>query len=212
MKRIFYSLILGAAVLGVSADSRAENYVQAYLGAAIPHKSDVKGGGQSGRMEFDSGPSVGVKSGWFRDPSSIFGLQVDLNAHFPDTDELGAAGVRAAMDADVRVLSASVNAIARYTEPALRPYAGFGVGWYFGRISNGTIAAPVFGVSNTFSGDSDHAFGWHILAGVDFPVITNFSVFGEYKYARADFSFGGDLDFDLDYEASQIYGGVSYGF
>lgn len=74
-------------------------------------------------MEFDSGPSVGVKGGWFRDPSSIFGLQADFNAHFPDADELGAAGVRAAMDADVRVLSASVNAIARFTEPALRPYA-----------------------------------------------------------------------------------------
>ncbi len=54
--------------------------------------------------------------------------------------------------------------------------------------------------------------GADCFSGVDFMITPEISVFAEYKYSRASFELEGEIGIDLDYEASQVYGGVSYHF
>lgn len=194
-------LTVAAAVIGVlgfSSVSNAESYVSAYLGMAIPHDADVSEPGISGTIEFDSGFALGAKAGhWFKDMPH-FGVQLDLNGHYPDLKSLSALGVTVPISGDVSVNSITANALLRMPEGKIRPYAGVGAGFFMAEID-----------SIDLGNEDDTAFGWQVLAGVDFDIAPKFSIFGEYKYSMADFTFSG---VDVEYSASQIYGGVTYHF
>jgi opacity protein-like surface antigen len=211
MKKVLFVIVLVGVVFVFAGLSYAESYVSGYIGAAIPHDSDASdntGIGGSGEVEFDAGVAVGGKIGyWFTEQNiPSFGLEIDFNGHFPDTDKLDVFGIGLDLDADVDVYSITVNALLRYPEGGLRPYAGVGLGWFFADIDDGTI------LGLPFKGDDDSVFGWQLLTGVDLFINPNVSVFAEYKYSQADFEFGGGIGVDVDYEVSQIYGGISLHF
>lgn len=216
MGRIIPSALLALALLALPYQARAEQVVSAYLGASMPHEADVTRNtpaGGTGTMEFDPGVGFGLKGGyWYTDYNAPFiGFQLDLNARYPDGDALTPnGGAAAVMDADFSVYSFSINGLVRWPEGMVRPYGGAGIGWFYGELGSGTLSSSVLGVPTSFRGDEDSAFGWQVLAGVDFIVMPKMSVFVEYKYARADFEFARDVHLDVEYGASQAYGGVSY--
>lgn len=204
--------------LGFLGTANAESYVSAYLGAATGHNDDVRdntGAGTPGKIEFDSSMAIGMKAGtWFESIPQL-GLQLDFNAHFPSSEkftyDFGMVSVPVGLDVDfMMVRSLTANALVRYHEGKIRPYAGIGAGLFNAEIGDGTMT--VLGTTSPMEGDNDSAFGWQVLAGIDFVLSSKFSVFAEYKYSRADFEFGKDIDLDIDYTASQVYGGLSYYF
>lgn len=212
-KKMMLAIIMVAAAMFVfSAPARAEPYVSGYLGAAFPHDSNIDDnsglGILYGDMEFDNGWALGAKGGyWFEEQNlPSLGLELDLNAHFPKASKINASGVGLSTGADVTVWSYTVNFLLRYPEGNFRPYGGVGGGWFFGKVDDGTI------VGVPFNGGSDSAYGWQVLAGLDYLINPNVSVFVEYKYSRADFEFGGDLMFEVTYAVSQVYAGISYNF
>jgi opacity protein-like surface antigen len=199
-------LTIAAAVIGVlgfSSVSNAESYVSAYLGMAIPHDADVTSPlapGASATVEFDSGFALGAKIGhWFNDMPH-FGVQLDLNGHYPDLKSFSELGLTVPITGDVSVNSITANALLRMPEGKIRPYVGVGAGFFMAEVDSPDLL---------LNDDKDTAFGWQLLAGVDFDVAPKFSIFGEYKYSMADFTF---TPLDVEYSVSQIYGGVSYHF
>lgn len=215
-KSVLSAFILACGIFIFAGVSHAESYVSGYLGAVIPHESDWnnnQGAPDAGSIEFDAGFALGAKAGhWFTEHNAPYlGLEIDLNAHYPSLDRItfDTFGVTLSGDGDMQVYSASVNAIVRYPDGDIRPYGGFGIGWFFGNLDDGSID-----VIGPYTGDDDDAFGWQLLAGVDYNINPNLSVFAEYKYTRADFEFTDPaaLGIDLDYSVSQLYAGVSYHF
>lgn len=211
MKRTLAAFFLAAGLLVGGGDADASSYIQGYAGGAFPHDSDARGGGASGEVEFDQGFAAGAKLGGWFDTLPFLGLQLDLNGNFNSLDALTSGGARANLDSDMNVYSASINALVRLPGSFIRPYAGIGAGYYFADVDAGTISSPLLGVSASFPEDDDQAFGWSALAGVDFEILPKLSVFAEYKYSQADFEFK-DIGVEVDYSASQAYGGLSFNF
>ena len=230
MKKILLVAVALFGLIALPGLSHAEPYVSAYVGGAFPQDADIvdnTGLGLTGTTEFDTGLALGLKGGyWFTQENAPFlGIQLDINRH-DTTAKTTMSGVVAgfpvglASENDVTVTSYTANVLFRSPEGNIRPYAGIGAGWFTGEIDDGigavAILDPFTGtlitVTGPIQGTNDTAFGWQVLAGVDFIINPNLSVFGEYKYSRADFSFGGDIATDLEYGVSQVYGGVSYHF
>jgi len=219
MKRVLFVVMLLCSVYVFPGWSYSEPYLSGYAGGAFPHKSDAAdntGLAIAGDLSFNAGVAVGAKGGyWFSEQGAPYlGLELDLNGHFAETDKLsvpvGGITVNANVDADVTVVAFTANALIRYPEGPLRPYAGVGIGSFFGDISNGTLT--VLGVTTQFAGADDTTFGGQILVGADWLFNPNVSAFVEYKYSMANFEFGGDVGLDVDYRVSQIYVGVAYHF
>lgn len=222
MKKImFIVIILAAGLIVFPGLSNAESYISGYVGGAFPHDSDADsnvGPAVEEEMSFDNGVAVGLKGGhWFSEAdASFFGLEIDFNAHFPSLDTLtatkGGSGTLT-LDSDVSIYSVTGNILLRYPDGSIRPYIGGGGGWFSMEVDDGQIILAPLGASNlSFKGDSDSAFGWVALAGVDFMITPEVSLFAEYKYSGASFEIEEQVGLDIDYRASQVYGGVSFHF
>lgn len=206
MRRVIVALAVLVCAFAFSVPAYAGPYVSAYAGAAMPHDSDVvdnAGLDFSGEFTFDTGVAAGAKLGWI---GRVAGIELDLNWHKADLDRITADTIGVGVDADLKVYSATANLIFRYPGDMVRPYIGAGGGYYRGKIDDVGV------LGETFAGDDDEEWGWQALAGVDILITPSISLFAEYKYTAVDFSFGGEVEVDLDYEASQVYGGVSYHF
>ncbi|MFQ5692700.1 MAG: outer membrane protein [Nitrospinota bacterium] len=215
MKRTIASVVLLGSVVSFPVSSYAEFYLSAYVGGAIPNDSDIMSStGAKGQLAFNSGVAVGGKAGYWFDILNIpyLGLELDINSQFPDADEFSddATGVTSDVSSDVTVYSFSGNVLGRFpVDEGVNLYAGVGAGEGFADYDDGTITTA--GKKTSFRGANDNNFGWQILAGVDWLVLPNLSVFGEYKYTRANnFEFDRGLVRDADYAVNQVYAGVSY--
>lgn len=211
MKKTLAAFFLATGMLVGGGHAEASAYIQGYAGAAFPNDSDARGGGASGEVEFDQGFAAGAKLGGWWETMPFIGFQLDLNGNFNTLDALTSGGARAALDSNMNVYSASINALVRLPGSFIKPYAGIGAGYYFADVDAGTISSSLLGVSVSFPEDDDQAFGWSALAGLDFEILPKLSVFAEYKYSQADFEFK-DIGIEVDYSASQVYGGLSYNF
>jgi len=65
--------------------------------------------------------------------------------------------------------STMLNALARADYGDWQPYGGFGVGWYYFHAKNGGSI-------------SKNGFAWQLIAGVDYVLSANWSIFAEYKW------------------------------
>lgn len=212
MKRTLTALFITAGLLAVAGESNASTYVQAYAGAAFPHDSDVRGAGLDGTVEFDQGFAAGAKLGGWWEAKPSLGLQFDFNANFNSFDTLTSGAARADLASDMDVYAATLNALIRLPGGFIKPYIGAGGGYYYAQVDQGTLSTSLLGISVSFPEDSDEAFGWNALGGLEIEIVPDkLSAFAEYKYSRADFEFT-KIGADLDYESSQVYGGLSYTF
>lgn len=213
MKRTLAAALSVAGLFMIYAgESGASTYVQAYAGAALQQDSDARGAGVSGEVDVDHGFVAGLKVGGWWEAKPSLGLQFDFNGNFIPLAALTSGGVRADLSSDLNVYAVTLNALARLPGGFIKPYAGIGGGYYYATVEQGTISTPLFGISTAFPEDSDEAFGWNALGGVEFELLPDkLSAFAEYKYSQADFEFK-KIGIEMDYSSSQVYGGFTYTF
>jgi outer membrane autotransporter protein len=213
MRKVLVFALALSGVFVYSGTTHAENYMAAYIGAAIPHDADLSDTvtGNTGTFGFNDGVALGAKLGFWAPTNPYIGAQADMNVHFPSLNTLTENGITAAVSSDMSVFSLTGNVMLRYPFGNIKPYVGAGGGWFHARISDGSVTEPGGPTSPVFD-ESDDRLGWQILAGVDMPLSPNMSVFGEYKYSAADFNFDANGFHDVKYRVSQIYIGAAFHF
>lgn len=211
---LFFLVTIFFALSGLSY---AEPYFSIYGGVSAPEDLDWKdnvGINSAGTIELDNNATFGLKAGhWFSEGDAPFiGFELDANVQFPrwngitTTKALGVTSTPTSVTAkaDSVLVSGIVNLLLRYPQGPIRPYAGAGGGFAFWAVGDQTIP------TGTFNSETDGAFAWDILAGIDLHASDMISLFAEYKYFGANFEFPDSIGMDIDYRASLFYGGIIF--
>jgi opacity protein-like surface antigen len=151
---------------------------------------------------------VGLKAGAFPlGEKSWIGMETELfytNPHVKEQN-VTATGPGGSVTATfpgthVRVTTLAFNLLVRYPGTVIQPYLGAGFGMFWGRISGGLGTG------------SDTSPGFNGLAGLRIRLMKHLAAFGEYKYNRTNFDFGGDVHVHSLYQAHHVVGGVAFEF
>ncbi len=140
---------------------------------------------------------------------SWLGIETELfytNPHIKQQDvdvvTLGqSSGSENFAGAHVRIATWALNWIIRYPGERFQPYAGGGPGIFWGRLS---------GIN--FGTGSDTSLGLNALAGTRVFLTKSVALFGEYKYNRVSFDFGGTAELHMLYQVHHFVGGLSLHF
>jgi opacity protein-like surface antigen len=103
--------------------------------------------------------------------------------------------------ARVRIATWAVNWILRYPGTHFQPYIGAGPGIFWGRMSGSELGSG-----------SDTSLGLNALAGARLLLSRHVALFGEYKYNRVGFDFGGTATIHALYQAHHGVVGLSFHF
>jgi opacity protein-like surface antigen len=212
--------VLGQLPPTKAADEGPEFYVAAYGGLTIPQSlKEVQSSGVTPEFTFSNldlkdSAVFGGKLGFFlpgRDRWS--GVEAEFfytNPHIKQQNvtttipSVGFSSTDPFPGAHVRVAALAVNWIIRYPGAWFQPYIGVGPGLFWGRISGNDPNAA----GNNFGTGSDTAIGLNALGGARIFLSQRVALFGEYKYNRVNFDFGGDLQVEALYQAQHIVGGL----
>ncbi|MBI5588151.1 MAG: outer membrane beta-barrel protein [Deltaproteobacteria bacterium] len=220
MKKTLYFLIVAFSFFLFAKSANAGPYLSVYAGFTVPHDANVTNNvtHETGQMSFHNGLNFGAKAGyWFTDQGAPYlGLQLDANTQNLKIRELIAStGVVAPVTSRAGFSSLTANLIYRAVEGDIRPYIGAGAGVFYMNIGSGQKPIQAIGVGiNGWTGGTDTAIGYQVLAGLDFLISKRLSFFGEYKFSTAKFSLDRKtwIPFDITYKVSQVYGGLTYNF
>ena len=225
-RSIWLAILLGA-VLMVPTQSFAQIYVGAYGGAVFPHDADTEGKGLLEGLsftdtEFDTGVMFGARVGYWLEALGLpyFGVEGEFYWAIPElagqTITVGAAVPVPVQEADFNVGTIGINLLARYPYYPIQPYGGVGLAILFADIDDIKLSTPVTLLGTTFPsgtvflrGDNDTAVGLQLMGGLRGFVTDNIALFAEYKWVLAELEFA---DFEIDYSASHVYGGVEWHF
>ncbi len=134
----------------------------------------------------------GIKAGYvFNDGPVRSALELDAFYNGVDADvEFRVDGDRIA-DISNRYDTGAflLNYIVRFDLGSFQPYIGGGAGLYVGQINDLRFTVPGVGSVRQGNNDTEVGFAWQLLAGTDFFINENFSLFLEYKwlnYQNAD--------------------------
>ncbi len=211
-KRIM--LFLSMSLL-TPACSQAEPFVKAYAGIVSPLTSEAfsesLSGSGVGDLEFGSGLTAGLKLGSWLDRAPYLGYELDLNGHSADLEDLTvkSSSERIKTTGEHTVFSATLNLILRRPFGRVRPYIGAGAGFFYAELEDASFSPPFLGIAPELPDKNDEAFSWQLLGGVEFDIGSRLAFFAEYKYSRADLEFG-ETEFEIDYQANQFYGGITF--
>ncbi len=212
-----FGVFLGLSILSMGQATAAdlpEGYIAFYGGVTVPQPfQDARGIGEItglklSNLDLARSAVYGAKLGMFQaDPISWLGIETELfytNPHIKQQDIVFTpGGPQNFAGAHVRVATWAVNWIARYPGERFQPYLGAGPGIFWGRIA-GTDAELGTG--------SDTSLGLNALAGLRIFLTKQLAVFGEYKYNRTSFDFGGTTSLHVLYQAQHFTGGLSLHF
>jgi opacity protein-like surface antigen len=101
----------------------------------------------------------------------------------------------------VRIATWAVNWILRYPGEYFQPYVGVGPGIFWGRMSGLDLGTG-----------SDTSLGLNALVGARIFLSQRLALFGEYKYNRVSFDFGGTAAIHVTYQPQYFVGGLSLHF
>ncbi len=214
-----FGVFLGLYILSMGQATAAdlpEPYVAFYGGVTFPQPfQDAKGIGTAtgvklSNLDLARSAVYGAKIGMFQpDPLSWLGIETELfytNPHIKQQDidivtVCQSSGPAPFAGSHVRVATWALNWIIRYPGERFQPYAGGGPGIFWGRLS---------GIN--FGTASDTSLGLNALAGIRIFLTKQLAVFGEYKYNRTSFDFGGTASLHVLYQAQHFAGGLSLHF
>ncbi len=175
-------------------------YVGIFGGYVIPDDLKVEGPGGSADVSLKESWTLGAKFGYIVPKYKWLAFELEY-AYLAeqDLDEPGA-------DGNFSANNLMVNVIFRYPEGKIHPYIGGGIGW-----SWCSFKASEPGVGSV--DESDNAFGWQIIAGVNFEITPKWSADLAYRYFSSKYTInsGGD-DVDVTTKNSMILIGVNYHF
>jgi len=228
-KRLAYwAVILGLFIFSLMEEATAadlpKTYVAFYGGLTIPQSlkegralnvpTEIK----LSDLDLAGSAIVGAKLGMFLPGrSGWLGMETEFfytNPHVKQQDvtvtipALPFSSTAPFPGAHMRVATWAVNAIVRFSGSRFQPYIGVGPGVFWGRISGNDVNA----VGNDFGTGSDTSLGLNALAGARFFVTKQLALFGEYKYNRATFDFGGNAQLHALYQVQHFVGGLSLHF
>ncbi|MCP9453201.1 MAG: porin family protein [Nitrospira sp.] len=207
MNRFVIRSLLGLSiVIGLLVEPHAawaESYVAGVGGINFADRlTDVEGTGGLLFQDLDLQNSValGGKLGhFFR--HGWFGIEGEFLHSTPHIK-----GITDAPGIHLRIMSVTVNLIARYPGRTFQPYVGIGGGPVIAHLREAGGVQP----------DSDVAGGFNAFAGLRAFVTSHIAIFGEYKYMSATFrfdnAFGPAGGFESDYRAQHLLFGVSLHF
>ena len=188
-------------------------YIGLYGGLTSPERlQEVRGTGDLSAVKLTDlalarSAIFGGKLGLFPSPKSWLGIETEFfytNPHIKQQDITFSGAVPTTTTnfagAHVRVATWALNLIARYPGERVQPYVGVGPGIFWGRMS-GPVAELGTG--------SDTSLGLNALGGVRLLLTQRLAVFGEYKYNRVTFDFGGTAALHTLYQAHHFVGGLS---
>jgi opacity protein-like surface antigen len=181
-------------------------YIGVFGGYTIPQNMtwESKITGESLNINVDNTGMIGFKFGYILPPVRFLALEFEYNHIFEHNyGPAEASGVREA--GDVYLDNFFFNLLLRYPKGRIHPYVGAGIGFSYFDIKN----------LETFQGftveqwESNTAFAWQFLGGVNFEIVPNISVDLTYRY------FGTDPHLsvvDVDYRTSVISAGINFHF
>lgn len=213
---------VAVGVLCLTLPVQAEMYVAGQAGISIPNKfSNVEGvdslaGATFSDLSLQNSVIYGAKLGYYFDSMKWLGVETEVFNSTPHlkqqdvTASVGAASATANLPGQyVRVLNwAPINIVVRYQIGQLEPYAGIGMGVFFANLKDGASEES----------SSSTEVGLNTQLGLRYLVTKNVSVFGEWKYNRANFNFSESSPtqatggFKGDYSANILAFGVGYHF
>jgi opacity protein-like surface antigen len=204
MKKVF-SCILVLVLSGmlffisVPAATAAEKgpfYVGLYGGWVMPQDLSPEDGND---IPLKDSWALGVKGGYII--PTMKWLAVELDYTYLADQDIDQSGV----DGKFNASNLMVNFIARYPEGKYHPYLGVGIGWSWGSFKG---SEPGFTVD-----ESDNAFAWQLMAGVNFEITPQWSADLGYRYFSSQYTInsGGD-DVDMTSKNHMILIGVNYHF
>lgn len=212
-------LALAVFVL-LGSPARAEMYVAGQFGVTLPNKaSNIEGidslsGLTLSDLELHNSFMYGAKLGYYFESIKWLGIETEVyntNPHIKQQNAtLSGGGVSVPgvlTGQDLRVLTwAPINIVVRYQAGQFEPYAGVGMGVFFARLHDG----------QTDESSSSTKVGLNTQLGLRFLVTKHVSIFGEWKYNRASFSFSDSTPtaatggFKGDYSAHILAFGLGY--
>lgn len=231
------SAILLAAVIATallfSSTAEAEWYVAGQVGATLPSLgggltnidvgSPFLQGTTHSDLDLQNSVLYGGKIGYYFRSARWFGLETEIFNTTPNIKQQthtfsnpSTAPVSATLQgAHLRVTMWSpINIMLRYPKGRLQPYIGLGPGIFFARIKGEGL-----GAENPTSTSSNGTIGFNAKAGVEYFMTRHLSVFGEWKYNYARFSFSENQDlfpfpyaFKATYSVQNVAFGLAYHF
>ncbi len=162
-------------------------------------------------LEPEDGDDVPLKDSWALGAKfgyiipTVKWLAVELDYAYLAEQDIDQAGI----DGDFKASNLMFNLIARYPEGKIHPYIGAGLGWSWGALK---ASGSVGGITGAVD-ESDNAFAWQILAGVNFEITPQWSADLGYRYFSSKYTFnvvGEDVDFTA--KSHMILIGVNFHF
>ena len=196
-----------------TSQSTTESYVAAFGGFSLAQSfTGVRGVGDNASVNVSDLSLArtgigGLKLGFSPSTAKWMALETEVfyaSPHFKQQNVTvtGSGGSASADFAGsyTRVATWAFNWIVRYPGEWIQPYAGAGLGIFWGRLadSGGTSS-------------SDTSPGLNALAGLRIKVGQHFVLFSEYKYNRTSFDFSSS-DFHVLYQAHYVVGGLGWSF
>ncbi len=193
--------------------SATERYVAAFGGVSLAQSfTDVHGVGENASVNVSNLALArsgigGLKLGFSPSTAKWMALETEVfyaSPHFKEQN-VTVTGNSGSVSGDfsgsrTRVATWAFNWIVRYPGEWIQPYAGAGLGIFWGRLadSGGTSS-------------SDSSPGLNALAGIRVKRGQHFILFSEYKYNRTRFDFS-NSDFHVLYQAHYVVGGLGWSF
>jgi opacity protein-like surface antigen len=215
------SVAVGVFCLTLShGPAQGEMYVAGQVGATIPNKvTNLEGTGPAtgislSDLGLQNSFMYGAKLGYYFESMKWLGVETEVFNTNPNLKQQNATASGFGVSAtgtipgeNLRVLNWSpITIVARYQAGQFEPYAGVGMGVYFGQLSSGGESTSSTNV------------GLNTQLGLRYKVTQNLAVFGEWKYNRVHFNFDASSPnqnaggFKGDYSANLFAFGVGYHF
>mgnify|MGYP000873214533 CR=1 FL=1 len=197
---VLSGMLLFTAVPAATAKEAGPFYVGLYGGWVMPQDLEPEDGDD---VPLKDSWALGAKFGYII--PQVKWLAVELDYAYLAEQDIDQAGV----DGDFKASNLMVNLIARYPEGKIRPYIGAGIGWSWGALE---ASGSVGGITGAVD-ESDNAFAWQILAGVNFEITPQWSADLGYRYFSSKYTFnvvGEDVDFTA--KSHMILIGVNFHF
>jgi len=144
-------------------------YVGVFGGYVIPDELKLEGSGFSEEVKFDKSWALGAKTGYVIPAAKWLVTELEY-AHLvkPDINDPRVNG-------DARAHNMMANLLLRYPGRRLYPFAGVGIGWSWTEIKANVLD------------ESDNAFAWQLMTGVNYEIMPNWSADFAYRYLNSKY-------------------------
>lgn len=202
MKRILFAIVLVGFLVTpcLLKAAEAQNFAAVKLGLFMPNGDDNEDE-LEGLDGFDN--TVAFELAYGRQLMKNFGIEIGVNYYSTDGDQSESESVGSQTETyttDLTVTTWSIPITAKFIYPATEKidvFAGLGVGYYISKVECDWRDLGVNGNTTVFDesgseSDTGKDFGYHIVAGADYKIMSNVALGGEVKWTKADVEFDND--------------------